>query len=249
MKHINTRPEYAAAVAELNALSNALSEATAQHDRLTAALSEPEQQGTALATAKAMLSGKPAHRGDIAGLNRQRNEAADRLAILRPAVEQQREVVATIRDNLSAAACTDAQQAHAQAAQRIVEAIEVLSGALAAEAAQRDAIEAAGYRCTLPAMACPALELADSQSLARQFQGYCEQYAADVTDKASGLLDKPAAIRLLVGNEHGLPGDVVSVPGLVARMLQRMGWGEPSKAKPHRVPRLRSWQTEETILS
>jgi hypothetical protein len=105
-----------------------------------------------------------------------------------------------------------------------------------------------GYRCTLPAMACPALELADTQSLVRQFQSYCEQYAADVNDKTSGLLDKPAAVRLLVENEHGLPGDVVSVPGLVARMLQRMGWGEPSKAKPHRVPRRAAWDVE-SILS
>ena len=246
MKHINTRPEYAAAVAQLDQLVSALTGAESDYDRLTTALSVPEERGSELEAAKALIAGKPTHRTDTSGLNRQRAEVADKLAILRPAVAQQRVIVSGLRDELSIAVCNDAEQPHAKATQAIADAIEQLGQALAAEVAHRGAIEAAGYRCTLPAMACPDhLELHDAQSLARQFQRECANYATDISDRAAGRLDKPTTVKLLTKTEHREPGDVVTVPGIVARMLHRLSRVEQTTAKPHRVPRLKPWESQE----
>ncbi|MEO7953681.1 MAG: hypothetical protein ABIR35_06240, partial [Polaromonas sp.] len=144
--------------------------------------------------------------------------------------------LATLTAELSGQACADAAVTHGKAAQGIADALVALREAQAAETSVRAAIEAAGYRCSLPAMEEPAIEFLDTQSTASRYLRQCSDYAADTQDAASGALDKPAVVLMLAGTAHGQPGDVVSLPGRLARQLQRAGHAEPSRDKPRKAP-------------
>jgi chromosome segregation ATPase len=151
-------------LAELSAAFNA---ATAEESRLLGLLAAPAAASfDPLAAGLRLLRGEPAQRNDSTGLNRELAQVRERLDTLRPAVEAQRAAVAALSAELSAAVCAEAQPTHTKAAQGVVDALEGLRAALAAEAAVRGSIEAAGYRCSLEAVAEPELSFADTQSAA-----------------------------------------------------------------------------------
>ena len=87
-------------------------------------------------------------------------------------------------------------------------------------------------------MAEPSIDFLDSQSVANRYLKSCQHYATDVQDGSSGALDKAATVHLLRDTEHGSPGDVVTMPGRVARGLIRAGACEATAEKPRKVARL-----------
>ena len=175
--------------------------------------------------------------------NRELATVRERMDTLRPAIEQQRAVVATVQSELSAAVNAHAQQAHTKSLQGVADALEGLRAALAAEAAVRGSIEAAGYRCSLEAE--PELSFADTQSAACRL-------LRDVTRRLEVerlRTGGPVNIRLLVdGSGFGDLGDVVRLAGADAAHVVALGHGEPTQAKPSKAPRPVA-ATAEAILS
>ena len=231
----NTR--YTEAQNTLAELSAAFNAATAQESRLLSALAAPAAASfDPLAAGLRLLRGEPAQRNDSTGLNRELAQVRERLDTLRPAVEAQRAVVATVQSELSAAANAEAQPTHTKAVQGVADALESLRAALAAEAAVRGSIEAAGYQCSLEAVAEPELNFADSESAA-------SRVLRDVTRRL--LVERlraggPVNIRLLVdGTGFGDLGDVVKIDGPDAAHVVALGHGEPTTAKPGKLPRMR----------
>jgi hypothetical protein len=150
--------------------------------------------------------------------------------------------VAAVRE-LSAAVNAQAQPAHTKAVQGVADALEGLRAALAAEAAVRGSIEAAGYQCSLEAVAEPELNFADTQSAASRLLG-------DVTRRleVERLRHWASACRLLVdGTGFGDGGDVVKLVGRTLRMW--WGWDMVSRpGKASKTPRPLA-ATAEAILS
>ena len=231
----NTR--YTEAQNTLAELSAAFNAATAEESRLLGLLAAPAAASfDPLAAGLRLLRGEAAQRTDNTGLNRELAQVRERLDVLRPAIEQQRAVVATVQSELSAAVNAQAQPAHTKAVQGVADALEGLRAALAAEAAVRGSIEAAGYQCSLEAVAEPELNFADSESAA-------SRVLRDVTRRL--LVERlraggPVNIRLLVdGTGFGDLGDVVKIDGPDAAHVVALGHGEPTTAKPGKLPRLR----------
>lgn len=229
----NTRfVEAHSTLAELSAAFNA---ATAEESRLLGLLAAPAAASfDPLAAGLRLLRGEPAQRNDSTGLNRELAQVRERLETLRPAVEAQRAVVAALSAELSAAVCAEAQPRHTKAVQGVADALEGLRAALNAETAVRAGIEAAGYQCSLEAVAEPELSFADTQSAACRL-------LRDVTrrlEAQSLRTGGPVNIRLLVdGTGFGDGGDVVRLAGADAAHVVTMGHGEPSQAKPSKAPR------------
>lgn len=237
MKNINTRPEHAAASATLAQLTAALQAARAEEGRLLAAMAQtPGKSDSPLDAALALLAGQAPQRTDNTGLNQALEAVRVTIATLTPGLEQQRAVLKGLVDELSAQACADAAVTHAKAAQGIADALVTLSKAQANEAAVRASIETAGYDCGLPALVTPAIDFHDEQSQLSRYMRECQSYATDTQDAASGALDKPATVRLLTPGQHGEHNDVLTLPGRLARMLQRMGHAEASSDKPRKAP-------------
>ena len=226
----NTR--FTAAMATLAELSNAHAAATAEESRLLAALAGPAETFDPLAAGLRLLRGEPAQRTDSTGLNRELAQVRERMDTLRPAVEAQRAAVAALVAELSAAANAEAQPTHTKAAQGVVDALEGLRAALAAEAAVRGSIEAAGYRCSLEAE--PELSFADTQSAACRL-------LRDVTRRLEVERLRTGGqvrVRLLVdGTGFGDGGDVVKLAGPDAAHVVGLGHGEHTQAKPSKTPR------------
>lgn len=239
----NTR--FTAAMATLAELSNAHAAATAEESRLLAALAGPAETFDPLAAGLRLLRGEPAQRNDNAGLNRELTAVRERMDTLRPAVEAQRAVVAALQSELSAAANAEAQPGHAKAVQGVADALVGLRAALAAEAAVRGSIEAAGYQCSLEAVAEPELNFADTQSAASRLLGDVTRRLEVQRLRTAG----PVNARLLVSVEGlGSVGDVVRTDGATLAHLVALGHGEQTQAKPSKTPRPMA-ATAEAILS
>ena len=230
----NTR--YTEAQNTLAELTGAFNAATAQEARLLGLLAAPADAFDPLAAGLRLLRGEPAQRNDSTGLNRELAQVRERLDTLRPAVEAQRAAVAALVAELSAAVSVQAQPAHTKAVQGVADALEGLRAALAAEAAVRAGIEAAGYQCSLEAVAEPELNFADSESaVSRLMRDVTRRLAAERL-RTGG----PVNVRLLVdGTGFGDLGDVVKIDGPDAAHVVALGHGEPTTAKPGKLPRVR----------
>ena len=234
MKTINQNTRFTAAMATLAELSNAHAAATAEESRLLAALAGPAETFDPLAAGLRLLRGESAQRSDTTGLNRELAQVRERMDVLRPAIEQQRAVVATVQSELSAAVNAQAQPAHTKAVQGVADALEGLRGALAAEAAVRGSIEAAGYQCSLEAVAEPELNFADTESAASRLMRDVTRRLEVERLRTAG----PVNIRLLVeGTGFGDGGDVVKLAGPDAAHVVGLGHGEATQAKPGKAPR------------
>ena len=238
----NTR--YTEAQNTLAELSAAFNAATAEESRLLGLLAAPAAASfDPLAAGLRLLRGEAAQRTDNTGLNRELAQVRERLDVLRPAIEQQRAVVAAVQSELSAAVNAQAQPAHTKSLQGVADALEGLRAALAAEAAVRGSIEAAGYRCSLEAE--PELSFADTQSAASRL-------LRDVTRRLEVERLRTGGqvrVRLLVdGTGFGDGGDVVKLAGPDAAHVVGLGHGEQTQAKPSKTPRPLA-ATAEAILS
>ena len=240
----NTR--YTEAQNTLAELSAAFNAATAEESRLLGLLAAPAAASfDPLAAGLRLLRGEPAQRNDSTGLNRELAQVRERLDTLRPAVEAQRAVVATVQSELSAAANAEAQPTHTKAVQGVADALESLRAALAAEAAVRAGIEAAGYQCSLEAVAEPELNFADTESAASRLLRDVGRCLEVQRLRTAG----PVNARLLVDVEGmGSAGDVVRTDGATAAHLLALGQGEATQAKPSKAPRPVA-ATAEAILS
>lgn len=219
-------------LAELSAAFNA---ATAEESRLLGLLAAPAAASfDPLAAGLRLLRGEPAQRNDITGINRELAQVRERLDTLRPAVEAQRAVAAALASELSAAVCADAMPSHTKAVQGVADALVSLRAALDAEAAVRAGIEAAGYACSLEAVAEPELNFADTESAASRLLRDVGRRLEVERLRAAG----PMNARLLVDVDGlGSVGDVVRTDGATAARLVGMGHGEPTQAKPSKAPR------------
>lgn len=230
----NTR--YTEAHNTLAELSAAFNAATAEESRLLGLLAAPADAFDPLAAGLRLLRGEPAQRNDSTGINRELAQVRERLDTLRPAIEAQRAVVAALSAELSAAVCAEAQPGHAKAVQGVADALVVLRGALAAEAAVRAGIEAAGYQCSLEAVAEPELNFADTESAASRLLRDVTRRLEVQRLRTAG----PVNARLLVDVEGmGSAGDVVRTDGATAAHLLALGHGEPTTAKVGKLPRVR----------
>ena len=111
----------------------------------------------------------------MAGLNQALDAVRLTIATLEPGIQAQRAAIAKLRDELSATVCNDAQQAHATAAQGIADCLIALGHAQAQEASTRAAIEAAGFRCLLPALQEPSIDLDVYKRQAHGWRPTCTQ--------------------------------------------------------------------------
>lgn len=218
-------------------LTGAFNASTAEESRLLGLLAAPAAASfDPLAAGLRLLRGEPAQRNDITGINRELAQVRERLDTLRPAVEAQRAVAAALASELSAAVCADAMPSHTKAVQGVADALVSLRAALDAEAAVRAGIEAAGYQCSLEAVAEPELNFADSESAASRLMRHLTRLQAAERLRTGG----PVNIRLLVdGTGFGDLGDVVKIDGPDAAHVVALGHGEPTTAKPGKLPRLR----------
>lgn len=236
MKNINQNTRFNEAQTTLTQLTGAFNAATSEEARLLGLLAAPADTFDPLAAGLRLLRGEPAQRNDSTGLNRELAQVRERLDTLRPAIEAQRAAVATLVAELSAAVCAEAQPGHAKAVQGVADALASLRAALAAEAAVRAGIEAAGYRCGLVGVAEPELNFTDSESAASRL-------LRDVTRRLEVerlRTGGPVNVRLLVeGTGFGDLGDVVKIDGPDAAHVVALGHGEPTTAKPGKLPRVR----------
>ena len=100
----------------------------------------------------------------------------------------------------------------------------------------RGSIEAAGYRCSLEAVAEPELNFADTQSAASRLLRDVTRRLEVERLRTAG----PVNIRLLVeGTGFGDGGDVVKLAGPDAAHVVGLGHGEATQAKPGKGPRPR----------
>ena len=238
----NTR--YTEAQNTLAELSAAFNAAAAQESRLLSALAAPAETFNPLEAGLRLLRGEPAQRNDSTGLNRELAQVRERLDTLRPAIEAQRAAVAALVAELSAAVCAEAQPAHAKAVQGVADALVSLRAALAAEAAVRAGIVAAGYQCSLEAVAEPELNFDDTESAASRLLRDVTRRLEVQRLRTAG----PVNIRLLVdGTGFGDGGDVVRLAGADAAHVVAMGHGEPTQAKLSKA--LRTVAATELVLS
>ena len=246
MKTINQNTRYTEAQNTLAELSAAFNAATAEESRLLGLLAAPAAASfDPLAAGLRLLRGEAAQRTDNTGLNRELAQVRERLDVLRPAIEQQRAVVAAVLAELSAAVNAQAQPAHTKSLQGVADALEGLRAALAAEAAVRGSIEAAGYQCSLEAVAEHELNFADTESAASRLLRDVGRRLEVQRLRTGG----PVNIRLLVdGSGFGDLGDVVRLAGADAAHVVALGHGEPTQAKPSKAPRPVA-ATAEAILS
>jgi hypothetical protein len=228
----NTR--YTEAQNTLAELSAAFSAATAEESRLLGLLAAPADSADPLAAGLRLLRGEPAQRTDSTGINRELAQVRERLDTLRPAVEAQRAAVAVLVVELSAAVCAEAVPSHTKAVQGVADALEGLRAAMAAEAAVRAGIEAAGYRCDLVPVAEPELSFADTQSAAsRLLRDVTRRLEVERLRNAG-----PVNARLLVDVAGmGSAGDVVRTDGATAAHLLALGHGEATQAKASKATR------------
>lgn len=236
MQSIFNTPRFAETQNILAELTGAFSEAAAEESRLLHLLAAPADTFNPLEAGLRLLRGEPALRNDMTGLNRELATVRERMDVLRPAIAQQRDVVANVQNELSAAANAQAKPGHTNAVQGVADALVSLRDALAAEAAVRVSVEAAGYQCSLEAVAEPELFFNDTESAASRM-------LRDVTRRLEVerlRTGGPVHVRLLVeGTGLGNLGDVVKIEGPDAAHIVALGHGEHTTAKAGKLPRLR----------
>ena len=247
MQAINQNTRYTEAQNTLAELTGAFNAATAEEARLLGLLAAPADTFDPLAAGLRLLRGEPAQRNDSTGLNRELAQVRERLDTLRPAVEAQRAAVAALVAELSAGVCAEAQPGHAKAVQGVADALVSLRAALAAEAAVRAGIEAAGFVCSLPALQHPEVNFADSQTpVSRLLADVLHHQEVQAVESAEAL-----NVRLLVAVAgRGECGDVVKMQGPDAAALVRQGHAERTASKPSKAPRPLAGNAEpERVLS
>jgi len=228
----NTR--YTDAQNTLAELSAAFNAASVEESRLLGLLAAPADIADPLAAGLRLLRGEPVQRTDTTGINRELAQVRERLDTLRPAIDAQRGVVAGLVAELSAAVCAEALPSHTKTVQGVADALEGLRAAMAAEAAVRAGIEAAGYRCDLVPVAEPELNFADSESAASRLLRDLTRRLEVERLRTAG----PVNARLLVDVAGmGSAGDVVRTDGATASHLLALGHGEATQAKPSKAPR------------
>ena len=236
MKSIYQNADHKAATVQLNELTQAHNAAKLEESALLVQLNDsaPPVQHSALDRAKAMLTGQQAPaRQDLNGLNIRLGAVRENLALLGEAIGEQRGIMAGLMQAQSAVINADAKQGHIKAAQGIKSALAGLRDAMQAEQSIRAEIAAGGYQCSLEPLERPELSFADSQSTVNRF----------VTDVNAYLTlhelreTKAVNIRLLCEKGDGLPGDVLTMTGIEAAALVRIGHGEQTGDKPSRVAR------------
>lgn len=245
MQAIIKNIRYTEAQNTLSALSAAFNAATADESRLLALLAEPADKADPLQAGLRLLRGEPAQRTDLTGLNRELAQVRERLDTLRPAVEAQRAVVATVKSELSATANAQALPSHTKAVQGVADALVSLRAALAAEAAVRAGIEAAGYQSSLEAVMEPELNFADTESAASRLLHDVSRRLEIERLRTAGQVH----IRLLVdGTGFGDCGDVLKIDGADAAHVVALGHAERTSSKPAKAPRPLA-ATAEAVLS
>lgn len=245
MQAIIKNIRYTEAQNTLSALSAAFNAATAEESRLLAALAAPADKADPLQAGLRLLRGEPAQRTDLTGLNRELAQVRERLDTLRPAVEAQRAVVSALVAELSAAVCAEAMPSHVKAIQGVADALVSLRAALAAEAAVRAGIEAAGYQSSLEAVMEPELNFADTESAASRLLHDVSRRLEIERLRTAGAVNA----RLLVSIDGlGSVGDVVRTDGATLAHLVALGHGEQTQAKPAKAPRPLA-ATAEAVLS
>lgn len=242
MKNITTidkNPRYAEAAAVMSRLVQSHGQAEAEADRTGAILAawNPTKGTDAVSAALDLLdSNAPARSGmdTIAAANVEARNKAD---ILRQAIQQQHTKMRELTSELSAEESALSRADHAEAVRGIAKALKALGDALQVETSLRARIDAAGYRCALPAFQFPEIGvMTDPESLIAIKCRAALAYAADHDDAVSGQLDKTATVHLLSDwPGAGKATEVVSMAGRLARHLVRLGKAEATTDKPRRV--------------
>jgi len=229
MKNADQDPKFAAAQKHLAVLRAA--ETVARHDEAAAlaTLAQERPRETALAAAARLLRGESGVGIDDAAQTARLADARQRLRLFAAAVVEQEVAITAIRGALSAVANADAAPAHLKAAAGIVQALEALRAAMAAEEAVRENLAGAGYAVSLTPFA--RLELSEC----------ADALAADITLHlhAARLRAGPGVNVHILGDSPGLglSGDVVKVDGPCAAVLVAAGRGEVTTAPPRRASR------------
>lgn len=254
MKNIITiakHPRYAEAAAVLSRLMQSHSQAQAEADRTGSLLAawDPPTGGDAVSAALQMLDGKTPAQNSMDILATERATALNKATILKQAIEQQRVEMAALASDLSSVESALHRAEHAEAVRCIAAALKTLDDALGGEADIRERIEQAGYRCTLPGFLIPEIgRLSHLDSPMRRHHKAAIEYVADYDDGASGKLDKPNVVHLLVDVPGiGWVGEIVSLAGRMARHLVRLRRAEETTDKPRRVAK-HSHNNREIVL-
>lgn len=234
MKTIFQNADHIEAAAQLAQMQQAHAAALVEESQLLAQLSDqPESKPSALDRAKAMLGGTPAPRQDRDGQCARLATCRENLALLGEAIGEQRAIMAGLVQAQSAIVNSEAKQAHIKAAQGITTSLAGLRDAMATEQRLRAEIEAAGYQCTLEPMVRPELNFDDSQATVSRFARDVAAFLM-VNELAAA---KSVNVRLLCATGVNLPGDVLTLPGIEAAALVRIGHAEQTRDKPSRVTR------------
>lgn len=235
MKSIFQNAAHIAATAQLNQLQQAHAAAMLEESQLLAPLSDqPDSKPSALDRAKAMLTGgTPALRQDHDGLHLQLSACREKLVLLGDAIKEQREVMAGLLNAQSAIVNSEAKPGHIKAAERIKTALAGLRDAMQAEQSLRAEIATGGYRCSLEPLERPELNFADSQAAIARFAREVDTFL--MVNELAAI--KTLNVRLLFGTGDDLPGDVLTMTGIEAAALVRIGHAEQTRDKPGRVKR------------
>lgn len=235
MKSITQNAAHIAATAQLNQLQQAHAAAVLDESQLLAQLNDqPESKPSALDRAKAMLTGgTPAPRQDHDGLQIRLAACRETLALLVLAIGEQRAVMAGLVHGQSAVINAERKSDHIKAAQGIKTALAGLRAALDTERGLRAEIEAGGYQCNLEPLTRPELSFDDSQATVSRFARDVDAFLM-VNELAAA---KSVNVRLLYGTGGDMPGDVLTMTGIEAAALVRVGHAEVTRDKPSRVTR------------
>lgn len=235
MQSIIKNPDHKAASEQLHQLTDAHNAAKLEETALLAQLNEhPSEKQSALERAKAMLTGStPAPRQDLAGLNSRLADVREKLALLEQAIQEQRTAITGLVGAQSAVVNGERKADHIKSAARIKAALAGLRESLEAEQSLRAEIGAAGYLCSLEPLARPELNFEDSQATISRYLRDVDAYV--MLNELAAI--KTVNVRLLFGTGDDLPGDVLTMTGIEAAALVRIGHAEPTRDKPGRVAR------------
>jgi hypothetical protein len=249
MKNITTiakNPRYAEAAAVMSRLVQSHGQAEAEADRTGALLAawSPPKGTDAVSTALDMLDSNTPARSGMDAVAAQNVEARNKADILRQAIQQQHTKMRELTSELSAGESALFRADHAEAVRRIAQALMALGDALQVETNLHARIDAAGYRCTLPAFQFPELGvMTDPESLIATNYRAAIAYAEDHDDSESGQLDNAATVHLLSDwTGVGRATEVVSLAGRLARHLVRLGKAEATTDKPRRVAKQSAYE-------
>ncbi|CAN5390161.1 hypothetical protein BH11PSE11_BH11PSE11_12270 [soil metagenome] len=245
--NITKNPAVAEATATLAHLVQSLADTQAEAERIAAKLVGTEdKQSDIVSTAMDMIRGLAPARNALSVLQTDYAESMSKTTLLTQAIDEQRRTLYLITGEASAAESAKHKAEHARAVRNIADALKAVDAALEVEEGIRSAINQAGYRCILQSFEMPNFgRLNRPESLIAMHYRAAIDYATDHEDDASGKLDQPATVRLLVDMpSFGGAADVVNLDGRTARQLVRAGRAEPTSDKPSRVARMQKYLQE-----